>query len=187
MSQEVKVKVKTIAKVNNIAIQVDHESIEKWVPVRPICEALGVSLQKQLEKINEHPILSSTVTLRVTVAADEKDRNMQCLPIQFVFGWLFTIHPNNVNEEARDALIRYQLECYNALFLYFTEKSNYLSEKQILIDEKIEAYQAIQKDFKTAKDRLSEAKKALDDARRFSFDDWKAKYLQQEIPFPENP
>lgn len=53
------------------------------------------------------------------VAADGKQREMLCLPIRYVFGWLFTINPANVNEEAREALTAYQHECYEALYRHF--------------------------------------------------------------------
>ena len=112
---------------------------------------------------------------------------MQSLPIQFIFGWLFTIHPNNVNEEARDALIRYQLECYNALFLYFSEKTDFLQDKQTLIDEKATKFQTIQFEFKSAKERLAKAKDEFNEARAYSFEQWKAEKMQLTIPFPENP
>ena len=122
--------IKTIAKINNVAIQVDHESIEKWVPVRPICEALGVSFQGQLEKIKEHPILSSILSIKRMVAADNKNREMQCLPIRYIFGWLFTIHPSNVNEDASNIVIRYQQECYNELFKYLSNQTISFPENQ---------------------------------------------------------
>ena len=178
-------KVTTIAKVNDVAIQVEHDAIERWVPIRPICEALGVSVQGQLEKIKEHPILSSTIKVSLTVAADEKDRNMQCIPIRYVFGWLFTIHPNNVKEEAREALIRYQHECYDALFRYFSEKSDFLQDKQKKIDEKATEFQIVQNEYKTTKNKLADVKKEFDKAREYTFEEWKADKMQQEIPFPK--
>jgi hypothetical protein len=46
-----------------------------------------------------------------SVAGDEKEREMLCLPLKFVFGWLFTIETSRVNEDAQEAVIKYQLEC----------------------------------------------------------------------------
>ena len=60
---------KIIARVNNVNIV--STSDEQMVPIRPICEALGIAYERQTTKIKEHPILSSTVTLRVMVAAME--------------------------------------------------------------------------------------------------------------------
>ena len=97
---------KIIARVNNVDIV--STSDEQMVPIRPICEALGIAYERQTTKIKEHPILSSTVTLRVMVAADGKQREMLCLPLEFIFGWLFTINPANVNEDAKPTLIKYK-------------------------------------------------------------------------------
>lgn len=108
-----------ITTINEVEIVI---TADMYVPVKPICEALGVAFQKQHEKIKSHPIFGSTVTLRVTVGADGKQREMFCLPFQYVFGWLTTIHPDNVRAESRDKLIAYQRECYQALFEHFHKK-----------------------------------------------------------------
>lgn len=97
---------KVIARVNNVDIVATSD--EQMVPIRPLCEALGIAYERQSTKLKEHPILSSTVTLKVMVAADGKNREMLCLPVRYVFGWLFTINPANVNEESRETLIAYQ-------------------------------------------------------------------------------
>ena len=109
---------KTIVKVNNVDIIATSDE-QQLVPIRPICEALGIAYERQSTKIKEHPILCSTVTLRVMVAADGKQREMLCLPLEYIFGWLFTINPANVNEEAKEGLVRYQGECYHALYHHF--------------------------------------------------------------------
>lgn len=62
---------KTIVKVNNVDI-VSTSDEQQLVPIRPICDALGIAYERQSSKIKEHPILSSTVTLEVMVAADGK-------------------------------------------------------------------------------------------------------------------
>ncbi len=58
--------------------------------------------------------------MKPTVAADGKQREMLCLPVEFIFGWLFTINPDNVNEDAREAVRRYRMECYRTLYRHFT-------------------------------------------------------------------
>ena len=89
---------RVIARINNVDIV--STSDEQLVPIRPICEALGIAYPTQFQKIQEDEDLSSTITLRVTVGADGKQREMACLPVEFVFGWLFTINPKNVKPEA---------------------------------------------------------------------------------------
>ena len=109
---------RVIARINNVDIV--STSDEQLVPIRPICEALGIAYPTQFQKIQEDEDLSSTITLRVTVGADGKQREMACLPVEFVFGWLFTINPKNVKPEAQSAVRRYRMECYRALYEHFT-------------------------------------------------------------------
>lgn len=123
---------KIIARVNNVDIVATSD--EQMVPIRPICEALGIAYERQSTKLKEHPILSSTVTLKVMVAADGKNREMLCLPVRYVFGWLFTINPANVNEESRETLIAYQQKCYDALYShFFGSQKRQLEQNQIEI------------------------------------------------------
>lgn len=115
--------------INDTEIFIISNGIEKFVAIKPICQALGVSVQKQLEKIKNDEILSSTITLRVTVGADGKDREMQCLPLKYIFGWLFTINPENVKPEIKHLIVQYKRECYDALFDSFTKRTSLLKEK----------------------------------------------------------
>ena len=79
---------KKVATINNVEILI-IENGEKRVAIKPICEALGVSNQKQLERLKSDPILSSVITLSVTTGADGKQYKMQTFPFKYVFGWLF--------------------------------------------------------------------------------------------------
>lgn len=108
----------TVAKVNNVSIIVIDNG-EKRVAIKPICEALGVSLQGQLEKIKTDPILSSTIKMIFTVGADSKEREMQTIPLKLVFGWLFQIDSRKVKEESKEIVLKYQMECYDVLYNHF--------------------------------------------------------------------
>jgi hypothetical protein len=44
---------------------------------------------------------------------------MVCLPLKFVFGWLFSINENRVKPEVKEHVLKYKIECYNALFNHF--------------------------------------------------------------------
>ena len=61
-----------------------------------------------------------------------------------------------------------------------------MEEKQELINRELDEYNKIQEEFKTAKKRLDEKKKKLDEARKMTIDDWKEKYYQTRIEFPED-
>ena len=109
---------KTVARIKDVSIMLIDDA-EKLVPIKPICQALEVNYSSQLEKIKSDEILGSTVPLRGIVAADGKEREMACIPFKLVFGWLFTINPKNVKAEAKEQIIKYRLECYNAPFQLF--------------------------------------------------------------------
>ncbi|MBD2803716.1 phage antirepressor N-terminal domain-containing protein [Xenorhabdus sp. ZM] len=91
---------------------------EPYVPMRPIVDGMGLAWQSQLEKIKQR--FKSTVTEIVIVAADGKKRNMACLALRKLAGWLATISPNKVKASIRDKVIRYQEECDDVLYEYWT-------------------------------------------------------------------
>ena len=103
---------KTIVRVNNVDITATSD--EQMIAIRPICEALGIDYSRQLKKIKDDADLGSVVGVTPTTGADGKTYEMCVLPVEFIFGWLFTINPANVNEEAREAVRRYRMECYRA-------------------------------------------------------------------------
>ena len=115
--------------INDTEIFIISNGLEKFVAIKPICEALGVDYSSQLQKIKDDEILSSTVGLNTTVGADGKERKMQSIPIKYVFGWLFTINPENVKPEIKHLIIKYKKECYDALFDSFTKRTSLLKEK----------------------------------------------------------
>lgn len=174
---------RAIAKVNNVKILL-IENGEKFVPIRPICEALGIDVERQRKKIKEDLILSSTAALRPAVGSDGKKREMTCLPYMYVFGWLFTINPKNVKDESRESVMYYKLECYRALYNHFTEQSRFLEDKQGQLEAKLEELDKIRHDFNVAKDLLSKARKELNTVKEMTFAEWQAT-KQMEMEFPE--
>lgn len=118
-----------ISKINGIDIMTVEKEGETYVPVKPICRALSIDYTAQRQRIMRHYILSSTVVTLTTVAADDKDREMLCLPLEFVYGWLFTIDVNLVAESRREQVDGYQRECYEALYNYFQQKARRATEQ----------------------------------------------------------
>lgn len=115
--------------INGTEIFVISNGNEKRVAIRPICEALGVDYSRQLKKIKEDEILSSVMGLTPTTGADGKEYKMQTLDLVFVFGWLFTINPENVKPELKQIILNYKKECYLALFDVYTKRTSLLKEK----------------------------------------------------------
>jgi hypothetical protein len=101
-----------------VAIRVANGAI--YVPIRPICDNLGVTLAGQRERINRDPVLAGEST-SVSVTLTQQAREMICLPLKYIPGWLFGINADRVKPELRDKVIRYQRECYDVLAEAFSE------------------------------------------------------------------
>ncbi|EAO0413234.1 phage antirepressor N-terminal domain-containing protein [Salmonella enterica] len=97
---------------------VNHNG-EPYVPMKPVVEGIGLAWQSQLAKLRQRFV--STITEIVMVAEDGKRRNMVCLPLRKLAGWLQTISPNKVRPEIRDRVIQYQNECDDVLYEYWTK------------------------------------------------------------------
>lgn len=111
---------KKISIINGVEIFAEvSENGQVYIPVKPICQAIGVDPEAQRQRIMRHYILRSTAFTLKAVAADEKDREMLCLPLEFIYGWLFTIDANLVAEGRRETVANYQRECYETLYRHF--------------------------------------------------------------------
>lgn len=175
-----------ISTINNqkIVIVIDEEG-QKFVPIKPICEALGVNYTSQLEKLENDDLLDSTIPLRGTVGADGKTREMKCIPLEFVFGWVFSISSKNVKEEVRESLIQYKKICHRALYDYFTEHSSFIEEKEKKLNEYVDKEAEARNHFKNAEKLLKEIRTERDVFRKTTFEEWKANNNQLMMDFKE--
>jgi len=97
-----------------------------YVPVRPICDYLGVAWSAQRLRINRDPVLSETterVIVTITDSRQTMGREMLCLPLDYLNGWLFGISANRVKSDIRERLIRYQRDCYRILAEAFVPRA----------------------------------------------------------------
>jgi len=175
--------VKTLARINNVAIQLVENEDGKFVPIKPICEALGIDSEAQRQRIENNKILGSTACVIKAVAADGKEREMYCIPFRFIFGWMFTIDTSRVKEEAQEAVIGYQLECYNVMYDYFTSRAEFVEQKQIEIDRQLEIVETAKSNFNIAKNILSDAEGKLKKLRNLTMDDFDMEIRQLKINF----
>ena len=97
---------------------VDHEG-QPYVPMKLIVEGMGLDWSSQHAKLKETQRFSSTVVEIAIVAEDGKQRQMTCMPLRKLPGWLMTISPNKVNPESRNIVIAYQEECDDVLWKYW--------------------------------------------------------------------
>lgn len=88
-----------------------------YVPLRTICNNLGVAWSAQRQRILRDPVLSEAMTpVIVTITGTGQEVEAQCLPLEFLNGWLFGINASRVDAAVRDDLIAYQRECYQVLY-----------------------------------------------------------------------
>lgn len=104
---------------NNQALITFEQNGRHYTAMRPICENIGLAWEAQLARIKRDDILSSTMIVMIIVAEDGKNREMICLPIEYLNGWLFGIDVNRCKPEIRETLIKYKKECYQALHDYW--------------------------------------------------------------------
>ena len=129
-----------------------------YVPIRPLCDNLGVTLAGQRERINRDPVLSEMVT-SVSVTLTQQAREMLCLPLNYIPGWLFGISADRVKPELRDKIIRYQKECFNVLSEAFVEGRLTAEQpfNELLAEaspETIQAYQVAQAVLQLARNQV---------------------------------
>lgn len=92
---------------------------EPYVAMKPIVTNMGMDWKSQHSKLAER--FASTMVEITTVAEDGKLRAMACLPLKKLPAWFYSISPNKVASELREKIIRYQEECDDALWSYWTQ------------------------------------------------------------------
>lgn len=119
-----------IVPFHNTNLSIVNYNGQPYVPMKPIVEGMGLAWQSQHEKLKQR--FASTIMEIVIVANDGRKRLMTCLPLKKLFGWMMTISPNKVKPEIKDAIIKYQDECDDVLWNYWSGK---ISARQKAYDE----------------------------------------------------
>lgn len=96
-----------------------NENGQVFVPVKPICQAIGVDHDAQRQRIKRHRKLSSVAVTITATGADGKNYEMLALPLQYAYGWVFSIDTSLVAEAALPSVEQYQDECYDILYRHF--------------------------------------------------------------------
>ena len=104
-----------------------------YTAMKPICENIGLDWKSQYSRMKRDDVLNSTMVIITIVAEDGKKREMICLPIEYINGWLFGIDINRCKPEIRDTLIKYKKECYQALHDYWF---NGKAERKTTVDDR---------------------------------------------------
>lgn len=136
-----------ISKINGIDIMTVEKDGEIYVPIKQICEAIGIDAKNQRYKIQSDDLFASVGVIITSTGSDGKNYDMFALPLKFIYGWLATINPGKVAPEAREAVSRYRRECYEVLYDYFQQKARRATEQAqaeaALLSEKLSIEKSI--------------------------------------------
>lgn len=91
-----------------------------WVPLRRLCEAIGINLQGQLDRVERDPVLREEMRSVSVTLTDGRAFDMSCLPLKYVRAWLFGVNASRVRPAVRDKLIQYQREVIEIIDRHFT-------------------------------------------------------------------
>jgi hypothetical protein len=161
-----------------VLVESDHRQ-QIYVPIRPLCDYLGLDWSAQYRRISRDPVLSEAiqgVAITTTPSADGRGGGLQemvCLPLKLLPGWLFGVSANRIKPALRDKIVRYQRECYDVLWDAF-EEGRLATTGDVTFDEllqqseseAIEAYRMLQAMMKLARNQiLIEARLDTHDSR----------------------
>lgn len=97
---------------------IEHNG-QPYTPMRPIVENMGLSWASQTVKFNSNKSRWGVSIIETPTLSGIQE--MLCIPLRKLFGWLMTISPNKVKSEIRETVIKYQNECDDVLWDYWTK------------------------------------------------------------------
>src|SRR5215475_8175533 len=84
------------------------DEAQVYVPIRPICDYLGLAWSGQFERIKRDEVLADAIrSVRVT-RTERGEREVVCLPLDMLPGFLFGVNAARVKAELREKIIRYR-------------------------------------------------------------------------------
>lgn len=92
---------------------------ELYVPLRPLTDFLGLNFSSQRQRVQRDRVLTSNTRAILMTGADGKQREMLCLPLDMLPGYLFGINTTRVRHELMEKLDRYRAECFRVLWQTF--------------------------------------------------------------------
>ncbi len=95
-----------------VAVRLEGEGLA--VPVRVICQALGLDVDSQGARLRDHDVLAQGLRI-VRVRSGDRLRSLVAILHKYIPFWLATISPNQVNADSRPKLVRYQIELVDLL------------------------------------------------------------------------
>ncbi|MGI2316354.1 phage antirepressor N-terminal domain-containing protein [Pasteurella multocida] len=138
MSNQISTQTQTISFYGSQLITLKVDDVI-YTAVKPIVEALGLSWSSQHRKLENSKGKFNCAHMSI-VAEDGKLREMLCMPLKKLNGWLFSINPEKVRSDLKEKVIQYQEECFEALYNYWYHGK---AERKTTTDERTGLRQAV--------------------------------------------
>jgi P22_AR N-terminal domain len=148
--------------INKVKFECPVIENEIFVPIKPVCDALGIDHSSQIQTIKNHPRFGSVVVENPTTGSDGKQYSMLCLPLKYTLGWLMGIDERKVKEDAKDTVAEYQEAAYQALYEKFYLEPNLQKTKLLQILQQENKILNLINDKKEIADKIREEKKLLE-------------------------
>ena len=156
------------------------------IPVKTICTIIDVQFKDQDGWLKNHPYYSQLYRMSGMVAADNKVRQMNCLPIFDVLSWLSSIAERNRSKESIEKQhafmlwLRTQMLDMYKLVEIFREENKYELEAIAVKSKRVEDYHEHLRQASEAKKAIKRYDSILEDIRTKRFTG------QTALPFPES-
>ena len=135
---------------------------EDMVAAKPISEALGLDWKTQHRKISKDGRLRCG---HMTIPSAGGPQEMLCIPIKKVASWLFSINPNKVREQYKEAVLAFQDELQHALYSYV--KGDLTHEKMAELIARLDAVITENQLLRSELDKVSNRLSSLEQAQQY--------------------
>ncbi len=147
-----------------VAVQLDDGQV--YVPIRQMCDLLGISYQGQIDRIRRDPVLKKYEQPLPLERAEEQggsggEQITNCLALKYVPGWLFGISSSRVRADVRDKLIVYQEQVHDVIWQAFRDEIEASAPAQGTAVGRKDEFEAIEQ-MGLAIYRLARQQRALD-------------------------
>lgn len=96
---------------------VEHDG-QPYTPMKPIVDGMGLDWKSQIVKLKQR---FAKGVVEITIPTKGGLQTMICLLLRKLPAWLYSIQSGKVKPELRDTVIKYQEECDDVLWDYWTK------------------------------------------------------------------
>ncbi len=137
------------------------------IPVRLVCEKLGLDLEAQSKRLRQHAVLSKGLR-KDRVPIGQRMREIVVILHKYIPFWLATISPDQVADEAREQLILYQTELVDVLAaIYLRQRGQETTPEQRQLTQLAEEIRLLVASHQDHEQRLSVVEIVLDDLQQY--------------------